>query len=191
MQAFIKLPLIFAGENGAFDPTTMGSVPNVGLMAQKAEEYGSHDKTFVATSNGTVRVVSHAGDVLLTQHVQTGDIFRSCVVKAAPIKDWVKLAIERSTLSKTPVVFWLDQQRAHDAELIPLVKQYMAEFNAAELDIQIMSPSEAMKHTLSLVKSGKDVIAATGNVLRDYLTDLFPILETGYECQDAVYSAIG
>lgn len=169
----------FCREHGAFDPTTMGSVPNVGLMAQKAEEYGSHDKTFVAKSDGVIQVESQTGDVLLTQSVQTGDIFRSCLVKADPIKDWVQLAVERSTLSQTPVVFWLDEHRAHDAELIPLVKQYLIELNASSLDIQILPPFEAMKHTLSEVKNGKDVIAATGNVLRDYLTDLFPILELG------------
>ena len=169
----------FCREHGAFDPSTMGSVPNVGLMAQKAEEYGSHDKTFVAKSDGVIQVVSQAGEVLLTQSVQAGDIFRSCLVKADPIKDWVKLAVERCTLSQTPVVFWLDEHRAHDAELIPLVKNYLNELKAADLDIKILPPSEAMKHTLFQVKNGKDVIAATGNVLRDYLTDLFPILELG------------
>ncbi len=169
----------FCREQGAFDPTTMGSVANVGLMAQKAEEYGSHDKTFKATADGVMRVVTAAGKVCLEQTVSAGDIFRSCTVKAAPIKDWVQLAVNRSRLSDTPVVFWLDAERAHDAELIKKLHPYLDELDTEGLDITVMAPTEAMQHTLALVKAGKNSIAATGNVLRDYLTDLFPILELG------------
>lgn len=169
----------FCKEHGAFDPTTMGTVPNVGLMAQAAEEYGSHDKTFQMSANGSVRVVAENGDVLMEQRVATGDIFRMCQVKDAPIRDWVKLAVTRARLSHTPAVFWLDEQRAHDAQLIKKVKLYLQDHDTSGLDIQIMSPQKATRHTLQIIKSGKDVISVTGNVLRDYLTDLFPILELG------------
>lgn len=169
----------FCRENGAFDPTTMGTVPNVGLMAQKAEEYGSHDKTFVLDQNGIIQVVTHAGEVLLEQNVEAGDIFRMCQVKDAPIQDWVKLAVSRARLSDTPAIFWLDQARAHDAELIKKVTQYLADHDTDGLDIQILPPVEATKATLIRLKAGQDTISVTGNVLRDYLTDLFPILELG------------
>ena len=169
----------FCRDNGAFDPTTMGTVPNVGLMAQKAEEYGSHDKTFVAPDNGTIKVVDAAGNTLLEQPVETGDIFRSCIVKDIPIQDWVKLAVSRARLSETPVVFWLNKDRGHDAELIKKLDVYLKDHDTNGLDIQVMSPVDAMKHALQRAKEGKDTISATGNVLRDYLTDLFPILELG------------
>ncbi|MFT4579104.1 MAG: isocitrate dehydrogenase [Nitrospinales bacterium] len=169
----------FCRENGAFDPTTMGTVPNVGLMAQKAEEYGSHDKTFVAPDNGTIKVVDAAGNTLLEQPVETGDIFRSCIVKDIPIQDWVKLAVSRARLSETPVVFWLNKDRGHDAEIIKKLDVYLKDHDTNGLDIQVMSPVDAMKHALQRAKDGKDTISATGNVLRDYLTDLFPILELG------------
>jgi isocitrate dehydrogenase len=169
----------FCRENGAFDPTTMGTVPNVGLMAQKAEEYGSHDKTFVLDQNGIIQIVNHAGEVLLEQNVEAGDIFRMCQVKDAPIQDWVKLAVSRARLSDTPAIFWLDQARAHDAELIKKVTQYLADYDTDGLDIQILSPVEATNVTLTRLKAGQDTISVTGNVLRDYLTDLFPILELG------------
>ena len=169
----------FCKENGAFDPTTMGTVPNVGLMAQKAEEYGSHDKTFEVPASGTVEVVSDSGVVLLTQQVEKGDIFRMCQAKDAPIQDWVKLAVNRARLSGMPAVFWLDANRAHDAELIKKVNAYLPKHDTSGLDIQILEPNAATKHACSLIKEGKDVISVTGNVLRDYLTDLFPILELG------------
>ncbi|EKO3407212.1 NADP-dependent isocitrate dehydrogenase [Vibrio fluvialis] len=169
----------FCKENGAFDPTTMGSVPNVGLMAQKAEEYGSHDKTFILDADGAVRVVDAEGNVLLEQAVEAGDIFRMCQVKDAPIQDWVKLAVTRARASGAPAVFWLDEARAHDAELIKKVKQYLPEHDTAGLDIKILSPVEATKFSLVRIKQGLDTISVTGNVLRDYLTDLFPILELG------------
>ena len=169
----------FCRDNGAFDPTTMGSVPNVGLMAQKAQEYGSHDKTFEAPGNGKIRVIDGAGNTLHELDVEQGDIFRSCIVKDIPIQDWVKLAINRSRLSNTPVVFWLDKNRAHDAQLIEKLNTYLKDHDTNGLDIQVMSPLEAMKHSLQRAKEGKDTISATGNVLRDYLTDLFPILELG------------
>ncbi|MGB5121533.1 MAG: NADP-dependent isocitrate dehydrogenase [Vibrio fluvialis] len=169
----------FCKENGAFDPTTMGSVPNVGLMAQKAEEYGSHDKTFILDANGTVRVVDAEGNVLLEQAVEAGDIFRMCQVKDAPIQDWVKLAVTRARASGAPAVFWLDEARAHDAELIKKVNQYLPEHDTAGLEIKILSPVEATKFSLVRIKQGLDTISVTGNVLRDYLTDLFPILELG------------
>ncbi len=169
----------FCKQHGAFDPRTMGSVPNVGLMAQKAEEYGSHDKTFVMSAAGRVDIVTKDGQVLLTQPVQEGDIFRMCQVKDAPIQDWVKLAVTRSRLSNTPAVFWLDKERAHDAELIKKVQQYLPLHDTSDLDIQIMSPLEACNYSLARIKQGKDTISVTGNVLRDYLTDLFPILELG------------
>ena len=169
----------FCRENGAFDPSTMGSVPNVGLMAQKAQEYGSHDKTFEAPGNGTIRVIDGAGNVLHQIEVEKGDIFRSCTVKDIPIQDWVKLAVNRAKASSTPVVFWLNKDRAHDAQLIEKLNRYLKDHDTTGLDIQIMAPVDAMKHSLKRAKEGKDTIAATGNVLRDYLTDLFPILELG------------
>jgi isocitrate dehydrogenase len=169
----------FCKEHGAFDPTTMGSVPNVGLMAQKAEEYGSHDKTFVIDAVGTVRVVDTAGKVLLEQPVQAGDIFRMCQVKDAPIQDWVKLAVSRARATGVPAVFWLDENRAHDAELIKKVNTYLPEHDTSGLEIKILAPVEACKYSLERMKAGLDTISVTGNVLRDYLTDLFPILELG------------
>ena len=169
----------FCRENGEFDPTTMGTVPNVGLMAQKAEEYGSHDKTFEAPGNGKINLVDSAGNTLIEQPVETGDIYRSCMVKDIPIQDWVKLAVSRARLSETPVVFWLNKDRAHDAELIKKLDVYLKDHDTNGLDIQVMSPDDAMKHSLQRAKEGKDTISATGNVLRDYLTDLFPILELG------------
>ncbi|MBY8072256.1 NADP-dependent isocitrate dehydrogenase [Vibrio fluvialis] len=169
----------FCKENGAFDPTTMGSVPNVGLMAQKAEEYGSHDKTFILDAEGAVRVVDAKGNVLLEQAVEAGDIFRMCQVKDAPIQDWVKLAVTRARASGAPAVFWLDEARAHDAELIKKVNQYLPEHDTTGLEIKILSPVEATKFSLVRIKQGLDTISVTGNVLRDYLTDLFPILELG------------
>ena len=169
----------FCREHGAFDPRTMGSVPNVGLMAQKAEEYGSHDKTFEIKADGQVRVVDAAGTVLIQHNVEQGDIWRMCQAKDAPIQDWVKLAVNRARLSKTPAVFWLDKNRAHDAQLIAKVERYLKDHDTSGLDIQIMSPEEATRHTLKRIKAGLDTISVTGNVLRDYLTDLFPILELG------------
>lgn len=165
--------------HGAFDVTTMGSVPNVGLMAQKAEEYGSHDKTFQATANGTIRVTDASGNVFFDQKVEKGDIFRMCQTKDAPIQDWVKLAVNRARLSATPAVFWLDENRAHDREIIAKVKKYLADHDTSGLDIRILSPVEATKFTLDRIRKGEDTISVTGNVLRDYLTDLFPILELG------------
>lgn len=165
--------------NGAFDVTTMGSVPNVGLMAQKAEEYGSHDKTFQAKANGTIRVTDASGKVFFDQAVETGDIFRMCQTKDAPIQDWVKLAVNRARLSATPAVFWLDENRAHDREIIAKVNKYLPTFDTTGLDIRILSPIEATKFTLARIRKGLDTISVTGNVLRDYLTDLFPILELG------------
>ncbi|GAA4432317.1 NADP-dependent isocitrate dehydrogenase [Pontibacter saemangeumensis] len=169
----------FHKENGAFDVTTMGTVPNIGLMAQKAEEYGSHDKTFEMTESGTVRVVDAAGNTLLEQTVEEGDIFRMTQTKDLPIQDWVKLAVTRARITNTPAIFWLDPQRAHDANLIKKVERYLKDHDTNGLDIQIMSPVEAMRYTLKRAKEGKDTISVTGNVLRDYLTDLFPILELG------------
>ena len=169
----------FCRENGAFNPATMGSVPNVGLMAQKAEEYGSHDKTFEAPGNGTIRVIDGAGNVLLEQAVEQDDIFRACTVKDIPIQDWVKLAVNRSKASGMPVVFWLNKNRSHDAQLIEKLNRYLKDHDTTGLDIQIMAPVDAMKHSLKRAKDGQSTIAATGNVLRDYLTDLFPILELG------------
>lgn len=166
-------------EHGAFNPATMGSVSNVGLMAQKAEEYGSHDKTFEAPANGTIRVVDSSGESLLEQTVETGDIFRMCQVKDAPIRDWVKLAVNRAKLTGSATVFWLDRNRAHDTQLIEKVNLYLADHDTSGLDIRILSPVDAMKFTLERVRDGKDTISVTGNVLRDYLTDLFPILELG------------
>ncbi|MFT5164767.1 MAG: isocitrate dehydrogenase [Alteromonadaceae bacterium] len=169
----------FCKANGAFDPKTMGSVPNVGLMAQKAEEYGSHDKTFEMTGKGTVRVVDAAGATLMEHSVEAGDIFRMCQAKDAPIQDWVKLAVNRARLSNTPAIFWLDASRAHDAQIINKVNAYLPNHDTDGLDIRIMSPVEATRFSLDRIKDGKDTISVTGNVLRDYLTDLFPILELG------------
>ncbi|PNS08831.1 NADP-dependent isocitrate dehydrogenase [Solilutibacter silvestris] len=166
-------------EHGAFDPATMGSVPNVGLMAQAAEEYGSHDKTFKISGDGTVRVIDEHGTVLLQHPVKAGDIWRMCQTKDAPIRDWVKLAVTRARLSNTPVVFWLDPRRDHDRSLIAKVATYLNEHDTSGLDISILSPIRAMRHSLKRIREGKDTIAATGNVLRDYLTDLFPIMELG------------
>ncbi|MGF1924506.1 MAG: NADP-dependent isocitrate dehydrogenase, partial [Bacteroidia bacterium] len=165
--------------NGAFDVTTMGSVPNVGLMAQKAEEYGSHDKTFQAKAIGTVRVTDANGNVFFDQKVEKGDIFRMCQTKDAPIQDWVKLAVNRSRLSATPAVFWLDENRAHDSQIIAKVKTYLADHDTTGLDIRILDPIAATAFTLERIRKGEDTISVTGNVLRDYLTDLFPILELG------------
>ncbi len=169
----------FCRRNGAFDPRTMGSVPNVGLMAQAAEEYGSHDKTFELKANGTMRVVNGSGEVLLQHSVEKGDIWRMCQVKDAPIQDWVKLAVNRARLSNTPAVFWLSPERAHDRELIAKVNKYLKNHDTSGLDIRIMSPVEATLFSCQRLKEGKDTISVTGNVLRDYLTDLFPILEVG------------
>jgi isocitrate dehydrogenase len=169
----------FCKKHGAFDPTTMGTVPNVGLMAQAAEEYGSHDKTFEVKAKGTMRIVNGAGQVLLEHAVDHGDIWRMCQVKDAPIRDWVKLAVNRARLSNTPAVFWLNPERAHDRELIAKVNEYLKVHDTKGLDIRIMAPVEATLFTCQRLKDGKDTISVTGNVLRDYLTDLFPILEVG------------
>jgi len=169
----------FCKHYGAFDPTTMGTVPNVGLMAQKAEEYGSHDKTFQASATGTIRAVDGKGETLLEQSVEAGDIFRMCQTKDAPIQDWVKLAVSRARATGVPAVFWLDTERAHDHQIIAKVTDYLTHHDTAGLEIHVMAPAEATRFTLRHVKDGKDVISVTGNVLRDYLTDLFPILELG------------
>ena len=165
--------------NGAFDPKTMGSVPNVGLMAQQAEEYGSHDKTFELATDGTINVVAEDGTLLMTQKVETGDVFRMCQVKDEPIRDWVKLGVRRARLTNTPAVFWLDAKRAHDAQLIKKVEAYLKNEDTKGLDIRILAPVEAMKFSLERIRKGQDTISVTGNVLRDYLTDLFPIMELG------------
>ena len=169
----------FCKENGAFDVTTMGTTPNVGLMAQKAEEYGLHDKTFQASAAGTIQAVDSNGTVLLSQAVEAGDIFRMCQVKDAPIQDWVKLAVSRAKATEVPAVFWLDENRAHDAQIIAKVNKYLGDYDTAGLEILIKSPVDATLYTLARVKAGQDTISVTGNVLRDYLTDLFPILELG------------
>ena len=178
-SSIYKATIEFCKENGAFDPTSMGSVSNVGLMAQKAEEYGSHDKTFQVDTNGTVEVVSRTGDVLLSQTVNENDIFRMCQVKDAPIQDWVKLAVSRARATSTPAIFWLDENRSHDKELIAKVRTYLKDHDTENLEIHIMSPFDATNYTLHRVAKGLDTISVTGNVLRDYLTDLFPILELG------------
>ncbi|HEY0199269.1 MAG TPA: NADP-dependent isocitrate dehydrogenase, partial [Rhodanobacter sp.] len=165
--------------HGAFDPATMGSVPNVGLMAQKAEEYGSHDKTFQIAADGVVRVTDDAGQILLEHPVEAGDIWRMCQAKDAPIQDWVKLAVDRARLSNTPAVFWLDPQRGHDAQMILKVERYLKDHDLTGLDIRILSPVEATRFSLERIRKGQDTISVTGNVLRDYLTDLFPIMELG------------
>jgi len=169
----------FCKKNGAFDPTTMGTVPNVGLMAQKAEEYGSHDKTFEITKNGKVVVIDTNGEILLEHSVEAGDIWRMCQTKDLPIQDWVKLAVTRARASETPAVFWLDKNRAHDAEIIKKVKLYLTDHTTSDLDIRILSPIKATEFTLKRIIRGEDTISVSGNVLRDYLTDLFPILEVG------------
>jgi isocitrate dehydrogenase len=169
----------FCKQKGAFDPRTMGTIPNVGLMAQAAEEYGSHDKTFKAPANGTIRIVDANGTVLHQHQVETGDIWRACQVKDAPIQDWVKLAVSRARATGAPAVFWLDKTRAHDAELIKKVNAYLPKHDTNGLEIKIMSPAEACRYSIERMKEGKDTISVTGNVLRDYLTDLFPILEIG------------
>jgi isocitrate dehydrogenase len=166
-------------QHGAFNPATIGSVPNVGLMAQKAEEYGSHDKTFIATAPGLIRVVDAAGTTLLSQQVETDDIFRMCQAKDAPIQDWVKLAVSRARITGAPALFWLDTGRAHDAQVIAKVQTYLKQHDTTGLDIRILHPVEAMKVSVARIREGKDTISVTGNVLRDYLTDLFPIIELG------------
>ncbi len=171
--------IAFCREHGAFDPATMGNVSNVGLMAQKAEEYGSHDKTFQMSAAGTVKVLDQAGNTLLEHAVQEGDIWRMCQAKDIPIRDWVRLGVSRAKATGQPAIFWLDENRAHDANLIAKVKTYLQDHDTAGLDIQIMAPNDAIKYTLQRVKEGKNTISVTGNVLRDYLTDLFPILELG------------
>jgi isocitrate dehydrogenase len=168
-----------AKAKGQFDPATMGAVSNVGLMAKKAEEYGSHDKTFEARGNGIIRVVNSEGKTLLEQQVETGDIFRMCQAKDEPIKDWIKLAVNRARSSNTPAIFWLDENRAHDREIIAKVKKYLPDHDTKGLEIKILKPVEAIKYTLERTRKGLDTISVTGNVLRDYLTDLFPILELG------------
>ena len=169
----------FCKYHGAFDPTTMGTVPNVGLMAQQAEEYGSHDKTFEIQEDGVARIVDFEGNVLLEQNVEAGDIWRMCQTKDAPIRDWIKLAVTRARLSNTPAVFWQDEYRPHDAEIIKKIRKYLPEHDLTGLDIQIMSYNRAMRYSLERVIRGRDTISVTGNVLRDYLTDLFPIMELG------------
>ncbi len=169
----------FCKQHGAFDPVTMGSVPNVGLMAQKAEEYGSHDKTFQASAAGTISVIDTAGNILMEHNVQNGDIFRMCQTKDAPVRDWVKLAVNRARATGVPAVFWLDQNRAHDAQLIEKVNRYLQDHDTDGLEILIKAPEDAMQLSLERIKNGEDTISVTGNVLRDYLTDLFPILELG------------
>ena len=171
--------IAFCQKHGAFDPTTMGSVPNVGLMAQKAEEYGSHDKTFEIAADGAVRVVDSDGNTLMEHEVEAGDIWRACQTKDAPVRDWVALTVRRARASGTPAVFWLDETRAHDAELIAKVNAYLPEHETTGLDIRTLPPAEATRFSLERLKAGKDTISVTGNVLRDYLTDLFPILEVG------------
>jgi isocitrate dehydrogenase len=167
-------------KNGALNPATMGSVPNVGLMAQKAEEYGSHDKTFIAPDEGTIRVVAEpSGETLLSQRVERGDIFRCCQTKDIAVRDWVKLAVRRARATGAPAVFWLDRKRAHDAQVIAKVEKYLEDHDTAGLEIRILPPVEAMKYSLERIRKGLDTISVTGNVLRDYLTDLFPILEIG------------
>lgn len=177
--AVYQATIDFCKKHGAFDPSTMGTVPNVGLMAQKAEEYGSHDKTFEIAEEGIVKVVDENGTILMQHNVEKGDIWRMCQVKDAPIQDWIKLAVSRARATNTPAVFWLNEERAHDAELIKKVQQYLPNHDTEGLEIHILSPEKATQFTLERIKEGKDTISVTGNVLRDYLTDLFPILELG------------
>ena len=174
-----KATIDFCKKNGAFNPSTMGTVPNIGLMAQKAEEYGSHDKTFEIASNGIIEVLDEEGNILISHNVEKGDIWRMCQVKHEPIKNWIELAIERGKITNTPIVFWLDKKRSHDFELIKKVENILPRYNTEGLNIQILSPFNATNFTLNRIKEGKDTISVTGNVLRDYLTDLFPILELG------------
>jgi isocitrate dehydrogenase len=174
-----KATIDFCKKHGAFDPTTMGSVSNVGLMAKKAEEYGSHDKTFQIKESGNVQIINSSGEVLLDQEVSDNDIFRMCQVKDAPIQDWVKLAVSRARATKNPAVFWLDENRPHDNELIKKVNRYLKNHDTKNLEIQILSPIKATEFSLERVAKSLDTISVTGNVLRDYLTDLFPILELG------------
>ena len=169
----------FCKENGAFDPTTMGTTSNVGLMAQKAEEYGSHDKTFEIPENGIVQVTDDAGNIIFTHNVEEGDIWRMCQAKDLPIQDWIKLAVKRARATGSPAIFWLDKNRAHDAQVIAKINKYLPNHDTTGLDIQIMAPRDATIYTLKRAKAGLDTISVTGNVLRDYLTDLFPILELG------------
>ncbi|MGJ8667767.1 MAG: NADP-dependent isocitrate dehydrogenase [Patiriisocius sp.] len=177
--AVYQATIDFCKKNGAFDPTTMGTVPNVGLMAQKAEEYGSHDKTFEIAEGGTVNVIDTNGTTLISHNVEQGDIWRMCQVKDLPIQDWVKLAVSRGRATGWPVIFWLDEDRAHDAQIIKKIKKYLPNHDTSGLEIKILSPEKATQYTLERVKKGEDTISVTGNVLRDYLTDLFPILEVG------------
>ena len=176
-STFYQVAIDYCKANGAFDPSTMGNVSNVGLMAQKAEEYGSHDKTFIPKEDGTIRVVNSAGEIVMEHQVEAGDIYRGCQAKDIPIQDWVKLAVSRARATGSPAVFWLDKNRAHDAKMIKKVETYLKDHDTSGLEIHIMSPVEAMKFTLPRVTAGKDTISVTGNALRDYLTDLFPILE--------------
>ncbi len=178
-STFYQEAIDFCKQNGAFNPATMGNVSNVGLMAQKAEEYGSHDKTFKSPGNGTIRVVDSKGNVLMEHKVEKGDIYRGCQAKDTPIKDWVRLAVSRAKATGVPAVFWLDKNRAHDAQIIKKVETYLKDYDTKDIEIHIMSPVEAMRFTLPRVKAGKDTISVSGNALRDYLTDLFPILELG------------
>jgi isocitrate dehydrogenase len=165
--------------HGAFDPSTLGSVPNVGLMAKQAEEYGSHDKTFEIPTDGVVRVVNRAGDVVMQHAVEAGDVWRACQAKDAPVRDWVGLAVRRGRLTGAHVVFWLDETRAHDAQIIAKVRQYLSELDTSGLTVEIMAPAAACRYSLERIRRGEDTISVTGNVLRDYLTDLFPIIELG------------
>jgi isocitrate dehydrogenase len=165
--------------NGAFDPATMGSVPNVGLMAQKAEEYGSHDKTFEIPTDGTVRVIRRDGTAVLEHEVEAGDVWRACQVKDAPVRDWVRLAVLRGRLTGAHVVFWLEETRAHDAQVIAKIREYLPEHDTEGLTIEILAPADACRYSLERIRRGEDTISVTGNVLRDYLTDLFPIMELG------------
>ena len=174
-----KTTIDFCKKHGAFDPRTMGTVPNVGLMAQKAEEYGSHNKTFEVHADGIIQVIDAKNTVLLEHNVEAGDIWRMCQVKDAPIQDWVKLAVNRARATNSPTIFWLNDQRAHDVEIIKKVNTYLPNHDVSGLDIRILSPEEATQFSLERIKEGKDTISVTGNVLRDYLTDLFPILELG------------
>ena len=176
---FYQAAILDMQKNGALDPRTMGSVPNVGLMAQKAEEYGSHDKTFIISGEGIVKVSDADGNVFMKQNVQNGDIFRMCQTKDAPIQDWVKLAVNRARLSDTPAIFWLDDKRAHDREMIKKVEKYLKDYDTSGLEIKILNIEDAMDFTLERIRKGLDTISVSGNVLRDYLTDLFPILELG------------
>ncbi|VAW21769.1 Isocitrate dehydrogenase [NADP]; Monomeric isocitrate dehydrogenase [NADP], partial [hydrothermal vent metagenome] len=174
-----KVTIDFCKKHGAFDPATMGTSPNVGLMAQKAEEYGSHDKTFEIKEDGTVRIIDDAGNTLLESVVEEGDVWRMCQVKDAPIQDWIKLAVSRARATNTPAIFWLNKDRAHDAQIIKKINTYLPNFDTTGLDIRIMNPEAAIQFTLERIKDGLDTISVTGNILRDYLTDLFPILELG------------